>query len=41
MIGHFSARYNDAQPLLAEAQSVFLNTVEAVEGKIYQIGVET
>jgi ribonuclease Z len=40
MIGHFSARYNDAQPLLDEAQSVFVNTADAVEGKIYQIGVE-
>jgi len=40
MIGHFSARYNDAQPLLDEGQLIFVNTVEAVEGKIYQIGVE-
>ena len=40
MIGHFSARYSDAQPLLEEAQSVFVNTADAVEGKIYQIGVE-
>ncbi len=34
MIGHFSARYNDAQPLLLEAQSVFINTVEALEGQV-------
>ncbi|MFM8994851.1 MAG: ribonuclease Z [Bacteroidota bacterium] len=38
MIGHFSARYNDAQPLLDEAQSVFVNTVEAVEGQTYMVG---
>ena len=38
MIGHFSARYNDAQPLLDEAQSVFLNTLEAVEGQTYAVG---
>ncbi len=38
MVGHFSARYNDAQPLLDEAQSVFVNTVEAVEGQTYAVG---
>ena len=37
MIGHFSARYNDAQPLLEEAQSVFFNTVEAIEGECYSV----
>ncbi len=37
MIGHFSARYHDAQPLLEEAQSVFINTVEAVEGESYSV----
>jgi ribonuclease Z len=37
MIGHFSARYNDALPLLEEANSVFYNTVEAVEGLNYKI----
>ncbi|MFN6049011.1 MAG: hypothetical protein ACK45C_13470, partial [Bacteroidota bacterium] len=41
MIGHFSARYNDAQPLLDEAQSVFVNTVEAVEGQTYAVGVSS
>ncbi len=40
MIGHFSARYNDVRPLIEEAQSVFVNTMEAVEGQTYQIGVE-
>jgi ribonuclease Z len=38
MIGHFSARYNDAQPLLDEAQSVFVRTVEAFEGQTYAAG---
>jgi ribonuclease Z len=38
IIGHFSARYNDVQPLLDEAQSVFVNTVEAVEGQTYSVG---
>ncbi len=37
MIGHFSARYNDAQPLIDEAQSVFVKTVEAIEGECYSI----
>ncbi len=33
MIGHYSARYKDLQPLLAEAKSVFENTILAVEGE--------
>ena len=33
MIGHYSARYKNLQPLLKEAQSVFENTVLAVEGE--------
>jgi ribonuclease Z len=33
MIGHFSARYKDLQPLLEEAQLNFSNTVLAVEGE--------
>ena len=33
MIGHFSARYKDLEPLLEEAQTVFKNTVLAVEGE--------
>jgi len=32
MIGHYSARYKDLEPLLAEAKSVFENTILAVEG---------
>ncbi len=32
MVGHFSARYKDLQPILDEAQSVFSNTILAEEG---------
>jgi ribonuclease Z len=37
LIGHFSARYRDLDPLLNEAKSVFLNTELAIEGKIFEI----
>jgi ribonuclease Z len=37
LIGHFSARYNEAEPLLQEAQSVFENTLEAVEGHTFAL----
>jgi ribonuclease Z len=37
IIGHYSARYKNAQPLLDEAQSVFSLTMEAVEGSHYQV----
>ncbi len=33
MIGHYSARYKDLQPLLDEAKSAFDNTVLAIEGE--------
>lgn len=33
MIGHYSARYRDLEPLLNEAKSVFTNTVLAIEGE--------
>lgn len=33
MIGHYSARYKDLQPLLEEAKTVFENTVLATEGE--------
>ena len=32
MLGHFSARYEEIEPLLAEAQMVFPNTIAATEG---------
>lgn len=33
MIGHYSARYKDLEPLLDEAKSVFENTILAIEGE--------
>lgn len=33
MIGHFSSKYDDLQPLLKEAQEIFPNTVLAIEGR--------
>jgi ribonuclease Z len=37
IIGHFSSRYKDLQPLLEEAQLVFPNTELAEEGIYYEI----
>ena len=37
MIGHFSARYRDLEPLLAEAKTEYDNTVLAIEGEKYLI----
>jgi ribonuclease Z len=37
LIGHFSARYRDLDPLLNEARSVFFNTELAIEGKTFEI----
>jgi len=37
IIGHFSARYKDLEPLLRETKSVFKNTVLAEEGKQYEV----
>lgn len=37
IIGHFSARYKELQPLLDEARSVFQNTVLAMEGSTFDI----
>lgn len=33
MIGHYSARYKDVEPLVNEARTVFENTIPAVEGE--------
>jgi ribonuclease Z len=33
MIGHYSARYKDLQPLLDEAKTMFDNTILAIEGE--------
>jgi ribonuclease Z len=37
LIGHFSARYDDLQPLLDEARSVFADTILAEDGKTITI----
>jgi ribonuclease Z len=37
LIGHYSARYRNVDPLLEEAKRVFNNTVLAVEGETYKI----
>ena len=37
MIGHYSSRYNDEQPLLDEAKSIFPNTILAQEGLVVDI----
>lgn len=37
IIGHFSARYQNLEPLLSECKSVFENTLLAQEGKNYPI----
>ena len=38
IIGHYSAKYKDLEPLLEEANSVFPKTVLAIEGQHYPIG---
>ena len=37
LLGHFSARYRDLNPLLEEAKTVFQDTQLAVEGQTFQI----
>lgn len=37
MIGHFSARYKELEPLLTEAKTEFTNTVLAIEGEHYNV----
>lgn len=37
LIGHFSARYQNLEPLLKEAQSIFPNTELATEGSIFAV----
>lgn len=37
LVGHFSARYRDLEPLLLEAQSIFPNTSLALEGCTFQV----
>jgi len=38
IIGHFSARYKDVNPLVEEARTVFPNTFPAIDGATYEIG---
>ncbi|MGB4401194.1 MAG: ribonuclease Z [Daejeonella sp.] len=37
IIGHFSARYRELEPLLAEAKTLFPNTFLAIEGLTFEI----
>ena len=37
LIGHFSSRYKDKEPLLAEARAIFENTFIAHEGETFKI----
>lgn len=37
LIGHFSARYKDLQPLLQESRAIFAHTQLAVEGQTFEI----
>ena len=37
VIGHYSARYEDINPLLREAQAIFSNTIAGQEGMIVQV----
>jgi ribonuclease Z len=37
LLGHFSARYRDLNPLLEEAKTLFEDTLLAVEGQTFQI----
>jgi len=37
IIGHFSSRYKDINPLVDEARSIFANTYPAIDGKNYEI----
>jgi ribonuclease Z len=37
LIGHFSARYKELEPLLEESKSVFRNTKLAIEGQTFEI----
>ena len=37
MIGHYSARYSDLEPLLLEAKKIHLETYLAIEGEVFQL----
>jgi ribonuclease Z len=38
IIGHFSSRYKDINPLVEEARTIFPQTYAAIDGKTYEIG---
>jgi len=38
IIGHFSARYKDISPLVAETRALFQRTSAAIDGKTYEVG---
>ncbi|MGA1976742.1 MAG: ribonuclease Z [Bacteroidales bacterium] len=40
LIGHFSARYKDILPLVAESREVFPQTFPAIDGQTYEVGKE-
>jgi ribonuclease Z len=40
LIGHFSSRYKDLQPLLTEARETFQNSYLAIEGETFSIPEE-
>jgi ribonuclease Z len=37
LIGHFSARYRDLEPMLLEAREIFNNTELAIEGNTFEL----
>ena len=37
LVGHFSARYEDVEPLVAEARTIFPETYPAEEGSVINI----
>ena len=37
LLGHFSARYKDLNPLLVEAKNIFKDSYLAVEGQTFSI----
>lgn len=39
LIGHFSARYRELEPVLAEARTIFANTELAIEGNTFELSV--
>lgn len=40
IVGHFSARYKNVNPLIEEAKAIFTNTTAAEDGEKYQVNLE-